>query len=149
MGNYDFDPSASRRSPAFKRLASQKAGSSSADPPGNRSSIGSSRGSIFKQVQVSKSAPWRESTSDPRLARLEGAADDNSASASTLYALCETSQEVQEANIGASAASLKEVEAAVRLAEELRKRIVDNDQTASEAHAEKLSKATVERLLRS
>ena len=44
---------------------------------------------------------------------------------------------------------MKEVEAAVRLAEELGRRIVDNDHAATEAQAEKLSVATVERLLRS
>ncbi len=149
MGDYDFDPSAARRSPAFKRLSSQKAGSSRADPPSKRSSAGSPRGSIFNQVQVSKSSPRRDPISDPRLARLEDAVDDNETSALTLYSLSDASREILEANIGASAASVKEVEAAVRLAEELRQRIVDNDQSATEAQAEKLSLATVERLLRS
>ena len=149
MGDYDFDPSASRRSPAFKRLSSQKAGSSRADPCDKRSSKGSSRGSIFNQVQVSKSSPRRDPNADPRLARLEDAVDDNETSTFTLYSLSEASREIQEANMSASAASVKEVEAAVRLAEELRQRIVDNDQSATEAQAEKLSLATVERLLRS
>jgi hypothetical protein len=66
-----------------------------------------------------------------------------------LYSLSEASREIKEANFAASAASVKEVEAAVRLAEELRQRIVDNDRSATEAQAEKLSVATVERLLRS
>jgi len=149
MGDYDFDPSASRRSPPFKRLSSQKAGSARADRCDERSLRGSSRASIFNQVQVSKSSPRRDAIPDPRLARLEDAVDDNEASAFTLYSLSEASREIQEANLSASAASVKEVEAAVRLAEELRQRIVDNDQSATEAQAEKLSLATVERLLRS
>ena len=80
---------------------------------------------------------------------LEGAVDDNKASAFTLYSLSDASREIRDANLGASAASVKEVEAAVRLAEELGRRIVDNDHAATEAQAEKLSVATVERLLRS
>jgi hypothetical protein len=110
--------------------------------------MGSSRSSIFNQVQVSKSSPQRALISDPRLARLGDAVDDNETSAFTLYSLSEASREIQEANLSASAASVKEVEAAVRLAEELRQRIVDNDQSATEAQSEKLSLATVERLLR-
>ena len=149
MGDYDFDPSAARRSPAFKRLASKIAGSSRADPSGKGSSKGYSRGSIFNQVRVSKNSSRGDSISDPRLARLEDAVDDNKSSTSTLYSLSEASREIIEANISASAASVKEVEAAVGLAEELRRRIVDNDQSATEAQAEKLSLATVERLLRS
>jgi hypothetical protein len=149
MGDYDFDPSAFRRSPAFRRLSSQKAGNSRADPIDKRFSIGSSRNSIFNQVQVSKSSPRREPISDPRLARLEDAVDDNQTSTFTLCSLSEASREIQEANISASAASVKEVEAAVRLAEELQQRIVVNDRSATEAQAEKLSVATVERLLRS
>jgi hypothetical protein len=149
MGDYDFDPSASRRSPPFKRLSSQKAEGARAGTCDERSLRGSSRVSIFNQVQVSKSSPPRGAISDPRLARLEDAVGDNEASAFTLYSLSEASREIQEANLSASAASVKEVEAAVRLAEELRQRIVDNDQSATEAQAEKLSLATVERLLRS
>jgi hypothetical protein len=80
---------------------------------------------------------------------LSGAVEDNKASTATLYALSDASREVRDAIVGASAASVKEVEAAVRLAEELKKRIVDNDQAATEAQAEKLSVSTVERLLRS
>jgi hypothetical protein len=80
---------------------------------------------------------------------LDGAVEDNKNSTVTLYALSDASREVRDAIVGASAASVKEVEAAVRLAEELKKRIVDNDQAATEAQAEKLSISTVERLLRS
>ena len=148
MGDYGNDPSASRKSPAFKRLTSGNAGVSSADPPSKRSSLGSSRNSIFNQVQVSSSAK-RQGGCEPPLAGLEGAVDDNKASAFTLYSLSDASREIRDANLGASAASVKEVEAAVRLAEELGRRIVDNDQAATEAQAEKLSVATVERLLRS
>jgi len=148
MGDYDFDPSASRRSPPFKRLSSQ-AGSARAGTSDERSLRGSSGGSIFNQVQVSKVSPRRDAIPDPRLARLGDAVDDNVASAFTLYSLSEASREIQEANLSASAASVKEVEAAARLAEELRQRIVDNDRSATEAQAEKLSLATVERLLRS
>lgn len=148
MGDYDKDPSASRNSPAFKRLSSRKCGVSRADPPGKRSSLGSARSSIFKQVQVSTSGS-RKGGGEPRLNGLQGAVEDNNASAFTLYSLSDASREVRDANIGASAASVKEVEAAVRLAEELGRRIVDNDQAATEAQAEKLSVSTVERLLRS
>ncbi len=148
MGDYDNDPSASRFSPAFKRLSSRKTGISSVDPPSKRASIGSSRSSIFNQVQVSTSAS-RRGRGDPRLSGLQDAVDDNKASAFTLYSLSDASREVRDANLGASAASVKEVEAAARLAEELRQRIVDNDQAATEAQAEKLTVATVERLLRS
>ena len=80
---------------------------------------------------------------------LNGAVEDNKNSTVTLYALSDASREVRDAIGGASAASVKEVEAAVRLAEELKRRIVDNDQAATEAQAEKLSVSTVERLLRS
>lgn len=148
MGDYDNDPSASRNSHAFKRLSSRKCGVSRADPSSKRSSLGSARSSIFNQVQVSTSGP-RTAGSDPRFIGLEGAVSDNKKSAVTLYSLSEASREVRDANIGASAASVKEVEAAVRLAEELGKRIVDDDQAATEAQAEKLSVSTVERLLRS
>lgn len=148
MGEYDNDPSASRKSSAFKRLTSGNAGVSSADPPSKRSSLGSSRNSIFNQVQISSSAK-RQGGGEPRLAGLEGAVDANKASAFTLYSLSDASREIRDANLGASAASVKEVEAAVRLAEELGRRIVDNDQAATEAQAENLSVATVERLLRS
>ena len=148
MGDYDKDPSASRHSPAFKRLCSRKTGGAIADPPGKRASIGSSRSSIFKQVQVSSTASRRDS-GEPRLAGLQAAVNDNKASAFTLYSLSDASREVRDANVSASAASVKEVEAAARLAEELRQRIVDNDHAATEAQAEKLSVATVERLLRS
>ncbi|MEN9846166.1 MAG: hypothetical protein RIS36_1313 [Pseudomonadota bacterium] len=86
---------------------------------------------------------------DSRLARLEDAVDDNKTSSFTLYTLSEASREIQESNISASAASVKEVEAAVRLAEELRQRIVGNDPSANEAQAEKLSLAMVERRLQS
>lgn len=148
MGDYDNDPSASRKCPAFKRLTSGNAGVSSADPSSKRSSLGSSRGSIFNQVQMISSAK-RQGVCEPRLAGLEDAVDDNKASAFTFYSLSDASREIRDANLGASAASVKEVEAAARLAEELGKRIVDNDQAATEAQAEKLSIATVERLLRS
>lgn len=147
MGDYDKDPSA-RRNPAFKRLSSQKSGISNADSLGKRSSIGSSRVSIFNQVQVSTTAS-RRGRGDPRLSGLQEAVDDNKSSAFTLYSLSDASREVRDANIGASAASVKEVEAAARLAEELHERIVDNNKTAKEAQAEKLSVSTVERLLRS
>ncbi|MEY4669771.1 MAG: hypothetical protein RL518_2470 [Pseudomonadota bacterium] len=149
MGNNDFDPSASRRSPAFKRLSSTKAASQSVDPSDNRSSKGSLRASIFNQVQVSKSSPKGEAYFDSKLARLGDAADSNIASAATLHSLFDTSREIQDANISASAASVKEVDAAVRLAEELRERIVENERTAGDAHAQRLNRATVERLLRS
>jgi hypothetical protein len=149
MGNYDFDPSAFRRSPAFKRLSSKKAASPSADSPGKRFSMGSSRSSIFNQVQVAKSFPQGRSADDPRLARLKDAVDDNSRSTFALNSLSEVSREVQEANIGASAASVRDVDAAARLAEELQRRIVDNDLSAREAPAEMLNLTTVDRLLRS
>jgi len=148
MGDYDNDPSASRHHPAFKRLSSTKSGGSSADVKGKRSSSGSPRGSIFNQVQVSVTAT-RRGKGDPRLTGLKDAVEDNNATAFTLYSLSDASREVRDANIGASAASVKEVEAAARLAEELGKRIVDNDQAATEAQAEKLTVAAVERLLRS
>ena len=149
MGNYDFDLSASRRSPAFKRLSSLKAASSSVDSPGKRSSMGSSRDSIFNQVQVTKSFPQGRSADDPRLARLKDAVDDNSKSTFALNSLSEVSREVQEANIGASAASVRDVDAAARLAEELQRRIVDDDLSAREAQAEMLNLVTGDRLLRS
>jgi len=149
MGNFDFDPSASRRSSAFKRLCSLKAAGSGADPQRKRSSRESSRGSIFNQVQVSMSSPRGDATSDPRLARLEDAVGDNATSAFTLYALSQASREIQESNLGASGASVKEVEAAVRLAEDLRQRIVENDPLAREAQTERLGLASVDRLLRS
>jgi len=148
MGDYDNDPSAARKWPAFKRLTSGNAGVSSIEPASKRSSLGFSRNSIFNQVQVSSTAK-RQECCEPRLAGLEGAVDDIKASAFTLYSLSDASREVRDANLGASAASVKEVEAAVKLAEELGRRIVDNDQAATEAQAEKLSVATVERLLRS
>jgi hypothetical protein len=148
MGDYDNDPSASRHSPAFKRLASRKAGISRSEPQNKQSSRGSARCSIFKQVQISTTAQ-RSVEGDPRLFGLDGAVEDNKNSTVTLYALSDASREVRDAIVGASAASVKEVEAAVRLAEELKKRIVDNDQAATEAQAEKLSISTVERLLRS
>ena len=149
MGDYDFDRLAARRFPVIKRLSSLKAGSSRADYSSKGASIGASSGSIFNQVKASKSTPRREPVSDPRLARLADAVDDNETSAFTLYSLSDASREIQEANVSASAASMKEVEAAVRLAEELRQRIVESEQSATEAQAEKLSLATVERLLRS
>jgi hypothetical protein len=148
MGDYDNDPSASRNSPAFKRLSSRKAGITRAEPQSKRSSQGSARSSIFKQVQVSTTGQ-RPVGGEPRLFGLSGAVEDNKTSTATLYALSDASREVRDAIVGASAASVKEVEAAVRLAEELKKRIVDNDQAATEAQAEKLSISTVERLLRS
>lgn len=148
MGDYDNDPSASRNSPAFKRLSSRKAGITRAEPQSKRASQGSARSSIFKQVQVSTTGQ-RPGVGEPRLFGLSGAVEDNKASTATLYALSDASREVRDAIVGASAASVKEVEAAVRLAEELKKRIVDNDQAATEAQAEKLSVSTVERLLRS
>lgn len=147
MGDYEFGPSASRRLAAFKRLASQNPGSSRPDSGGKRSPIGSQTGSIFNQVQVARGSPRRDTMPDSSLARLEDAVDDNKTSSFTLYTLSEASREIQESNISASAASVKEVEAAVRLAEELRQRIVGNDGSANEAQAEKLSLAMVERRL--
>lgn len=148
MGDYDNDPSASRNSAAFKRLSSRKAGISRAEAQTKWSSPGSARSSIFKQVQVSTTGQ-RSGGGDPHLFGLNGAVEDNKTSTVTLYALSDASREVRDAIVGASAASVKEVEAAVRLAEELKKRIVDNDQAATEAQAEKLTVSTVERLLRS
>jgi hypothetical protein len=111
--------------------------------------MGSSRGSIFNQVQVTKSFPQGRSADDPRLARLKDAVDDNSKSTFALNSLSEVSREVQEANIGASAASVRDVDAAARLAEELQRRIVDDDLSAREAQAEMLNLVTGDRLLRS
>jgi hypothetical protein len=149
MGDYDFDLSALGCSPAFKRLSSQRVGSSSSDSSDKRSSKGCSTGSIFNQVKVSQGSPGGGPISDPRLARLKGAIDDNATSAFTLNSLAEVSREVQQANIIASTASVNEVEAAVRLGEELRKRSVDSDNSAIDERAEMLSLVSVERLLRS
>ena len=148
MGDYENDLSAARKSPAFKRLTAGNVGYASADPSSKRYPLGSSRGSVFNQVQISSSARWK-GCCEQRLVGLEGAVDDNKASAFTLYAISEASRDVRDTNFGASAASVKEVEAAVRLAEELGRQIVDNDHAAAEAQAEKLSVAAVERLLRS
>lgn len=145
----DFDPSAARRTSAFRRLASKKAGESGADPPKKWTSGNPCRFGIFNQVQVSSGSSWGKGSSDPRLAGLNRAVDDLKASTHTLFNLSEASREVREANFGASAASVKEVEAAARLAEDLGRRIVDNDEAATEAQADNLSRATVERLLRS
>lgn len=145
----DFDPSAARKSSAFRRLASKKAGESGADPPKKRAGGNYCRSSIFNQVQISSGSAWSKGGSDPRLAGLNRAVDDLKASTHTLFNLSEASREVREANFGASAASVKEVEAAARLAEDLGRRIVDNDGAATEAQADKLSLQTVERLLRS
>lgn len=149
MAKFDFDSSSSRKSPAFKRLASKKAGASGADPPGNMAFSGSCGVSIFNQVQVSKCSDQRCACESSSLAGLREAVDDLHASASTLYSLSEASREVRDANWGASAASVKEVEAAARLAEELGRRIVKDNQTATQAQAGKLNVATVHRLLRS
>jgi hypothetical protein len=111
--------------------------------------MGSSRGSIFNQVQVTKRSPQGCSADNPRLARLKDAVDDNAKSTFALNSLADVSREVQEANIGASAVSVRDVDAAARLAEELQRRIVGDDLSAREAQAEMLNLSTADRLQRS
>lgn len=147
MGDY-YDPLAFRKPSAFTRLSSRKAKGAGADPP-KKAAANYPLDRIFNQVQVSSTHSARRGDTEPHLGRLQKSVDDLKASTASLFALHDASREVRETNIGASAASVKEVEAAARLAEDVGRRIVGDNQTATDAHAEKLTVATVERLLRS
>jgi hypothetical protein len=149
MGKFDYDRSASVNLSAFHRLASGSAEGFGAGKAGRGASKGPTRHTIFNQVQVSGGSQRRASSGEPRLAGLYGAVDDLRASAETLGRLSESSREVLEANVGASAASVKEVEAAAKLAGDLGRRIVEDDLAATEAQADNLTPDVVERLLRS
>jgi hypothetical protein len=150
MGDYDYDPKASRNPSAFKRLTSGSAEDSGAATPKKAAAGSLPIGRIFNQVQFSSTAQGWEKSSEPHLGRLQSSVEDLKASTATLFSLSDASREVREANIGASAASVKEVEASARLAEDVGRRIVGDNQSATDAHAgKKLTAANVERLLRS
>lgn len=149
MGKFDYDPSKSLNISAFQRLSSGRAGSVGRENSSGGCLISSSRHSIFNQVQVLGSSMRRPSLCVPGLEGLHGAVDDLRASAATLAGLSENSREVLEANVGASVASVKEVEAAASLADDLGRRIIEDDLAATEAQADKLTPELVHRLLRS
>jgi hypothetical protein len=150
MGDYDYDPKASRNPSAFKRLASGNAKESGAATPEKQAAGYLPISRIFNQVQISTTAKGWGKNSEPHLGRLQSSVEDLKASTATLFSLSDASREVREANIGASAASVKEVEAAAGLAEDVGRRIVGDNQSATDAHAgKKLTAANVERLLRS
>jgi hypothetical protein len=148
MVDYEKVPSAICACSAFKRLASGKTAVPSAQPARTSDALGCLWRSVFNQVQSSP-AVARGGGCEPRLAVLEDSVKDNTASACALHSLFDISREIRDANIGASAASVQQVEAAAMLADELRRRIVAREGAAAEPHAPTLSAPTAERLLRS
>jgi hypothetical protein len=125
MGDYDYDPKASRNPSAFTRLASGSAKDSGAATPKKAAAGPLPISRIFNQVQFSTAAQGWEKRSEPHLGRLQSSVEDLKA-------------------------SVKEVEASARLAEDVGRRIVGDNQSATDAHAgKKLTAATVDRLLRS
>lgn len=150
MGDYKHDPKATLYPSAFQRLNSGNAQDSGADPPKKGAAGALPMARIFNQVQVSFTRDGTKGAGEPHLGRLQRSVEDLKASTATLFSITDSSREVREAIIGASAASVKEVEAAAQLAEDVGRRIVGNNKSATDAHAgKKLTAANVERLLRS
>jgi hypothetical protein len=148
MSGFSFDPSGPPRTTPFKRLASAQVGGSGVASSGEASPAPPAR-EIFNEFSISD--PHGVAQRDPpervALRALESAVDSLSESSKTLEYITSSTVEVEQANSAAADVSVKDVDAAAQLADELYGRIRENERLAREAHDAKLSQESVHRFL--
>ncbi len=147
MSGFSFDPSGPPRSAAFSRLLSAKM------VGGVESNEEASPAPPARQIFNKFSTPPLEDGAqrDPpemvALSGLESAVDNLSQSSTVLGFIASSTEEVEQANSDAAEVSVKDVNAAVALANELYERIWENERLARQAHEGSLSRESVQRFL--
>ncbi len=148
MSGFSFDPLAPPRTAAFNRLASVKVGEGGVQPNGEASPAPPAR-EIFNEFSSPAADRPADEAPPQRVAlrALESAVDNLSESSKALEYITSSTKEVEQAMSDAADVSVKDVEAAAKLADELYGRILENERLAREAHDAMLSREAVQRFL--
>ncbi len=144
MSGFSFGPSGLPRPAPFDRLLSANVGGG-VESNGEASPAPPAR-QIFNEFST-KGGDQGDPPEPLALRGLETAVDNLSQSSSVLEYIANPAQEVEKANSDAAEASVKDVNAAAALADELYQRIRDNERLARQAHEGKLSQESVQRFL--
>jgi hypothetical protein len=144
MSSFSFDPS---RPSAFQRLISGRVAAPGADPAAKTEQKKSSDVSIFNEVPAPSGGADVGPPVKAALSGLSSAVRNLNESTDTLAAMSGAVEEVQRSNMQASEVSVREVQSAVQVADELRNRIRDNLRLANEAQGKGLSSESIQRFL--
>ena len=144
MSSFTFDPS--KPSP-FQRLISGRVGapvSNATTAAGERQNSGAS---VFKEVPAADGGTDSAPPARAALSGLSTAVKNLSDSTDALASVGDAVDEVQRSNKQASEASVRDVQAAAQVADDLQNRIRDDLKRASAAQGKGLSMDSVQRFL--
>lgn len=148
MSGFSFDPSGPPRAAPFKRLVSAHVGGAGVPLKAEASPAPPAR-EIFNEFNSPASDGLAQPDPPGRVAlrALESAVDNLSESSKALDYITSSTTEVERANSDAADVSVKDVDAAAQLADELYERIRENERLARQAHDANLSREAVHRFL--
>lgn len=146
MSDFSFNNSTRPgRASAFQRLASGNV-NGSPNQPTKAANESAPQGGAGEEIKASDDAATKSIFN--KLSGLESSVRDLQDSKATLGSILEDSDEVAREIVSASSASVRDVEAAAQLADELSSQIVESGQLAEDAQASGLTAERVQRALR-
>ena len=132
---------------AYRRLIAGRISAGAEIAAAPRISWTDSRVGIFREIPTQLESHLDLIQQSLVLSGLEAAVVNTNESSDTMTRIWEGAGDVHSSNIGASALSVQEVDAAVKLAEEPHEQIVRDRIRAKEAHAARLGTHAIQRLL--
>lgn len=144
MSGFSFDPA---RPSAFQRLISGTVGSPDTSSAGRSQQRQISGASVFNEVPAADGGTDSAPPARAALSGLSTAVKNLSDSTDAIASMGDAVDEVQRSNKQASEASVRDVQAAAQVADELQNRIRDDLKRASDAQGKGLSLDSVQRFL--
>jgi hypothetical protein len=144
MSEFSFDPA---KPSAFQRLISGRVANRDSGAAGQSEQKQVSGAGIFKEVPAVSSGADNGPAARAALSGLSSAVRNVSDSTDAVSSLGDAFDEVRRSNRQASEVSVREVQAAAQVADELQDRIRGDLQVATDAQGKGLSSDTIQRFL--